>query len=271
MIRTRPIRPLLPAVLAASVSLGLTAADAAADRIEVGASASVRAEGHIRIGTPAPRRSRSVVRARYTNHLLWGVTFAEPPPPRPAPGCYDCGGGYVYYPAPAPVVMQAAPSPPPQPPVFGLGVFGGPVDSEGLESSDLGLFARLRVSQHLRIEGEVSRSDYTYLDRTDRRLGAALLYDFAPHARLSPYLLGGLGFGRTEIDDKRVGADLAYGELGLGLEWRLADRLSLLGDVRAGSIETRMDDQARPLIVDEAIPKDESDYGRGRLGLLLYF
>lgn len=268
-------RNLLVLSAAALAGGGLAESQASADSIRIGGSVSVRARGHVRIGTPrrhhAVRHVRVRPRVRYYPGMYLGVTFAQPPPP---PRCYDdCGHVHAHYTAPSHVVVEPPPPPPPQAtPTFGLGLFAGPVDVDGYESTDLGLIGRLRLSHHLRLEAEVSKSEFQYSDRLDRRLGAALMYDFSPTGQLAPYLLGGLGVGRSEFGDTGVGADLAYGEVGIGLEWRVTDKLSLIGDIRAGQAESRMDDDdVVLLVVPETSFAEESEYLRGRLGGVLYF
>jgi opacity protein-like surface antigen len=263
------VGPLAALAALTAGALALVAAPTVADagRLRVRVGGSVQAAGHIYIGGGGYRR-RHYVRSYYPGTYV-GVQFASPPPPP----CYECGAtAYYVEPAPQPQVAYVAPEPPPPPvPLFGLGVFAGGVDVERGESgNDLGLFARLRLTHHLRLEGEISRTEHDDGMRIDRRMGGALLYDFAPYARLSPYILGGLGAGRTEMDDGRYGAQQGYGELGIGLEWRLTDHLSLIGDLRAGARETRPDDGA-VMLQTAPTREEEENYTRGRLGALLFF
>jgi hypothetical protein len=265
------------AAAAAITVIGPADADADAVHIRAGGSVKVRARGHVQIGTRPVRRHVKVRRHYHRPGFYYGVRFASPPPPPPP--CYEgCGVAVsAYYTEPAPPATVYAPPPPPPPPAvptFGLGLFAGPVSVEGNDAGgDLGLFARLRLSHHLRLEAEVSRTEYEEAARVDRRLGAALLYDFIPHGRLSPYLLGGLGIGKTEMGGGALEADTGYGELGVGLEWRLTRRFSLIGDLRAGAQQNRVDgDEIHPLILaSTASIQEEERITRGRLGAILFF
>ena len=238
------------------------AAEAGRVRVRVGGSIEVHGGAHVHIGR------RHYVRPYYPRYYV-GVRYASPPPPR----CYEgCATAYYVEPAPEQEVTYVAPEPPPPPvPTFGIGVFGGGVDVEhGEHGEELGLFARLRLSHHLRLEGELAKTEHDDGMRIDRRMGLALLYDFAPYSRLSPYILGGLGYGRAEMDEGRYGAKQGYGELGIGLEWRLTRHFSLLGDLRAGARETRPDADA-VMLQTAPTREDEENYTRGRIGALLYF
>ena len=257
-------RPLLTvAALAALTALAAAPTAADAGRIRVGVGGGVRVYGgaHVHVG------HRHYVRP-YSPRYYVGVRFATPPPDP----CYEgCQTAYYVQPEPQPQVTYVAPEPPEPVPVFGLGVFGGGVDVErGEHGEELGLFARLRVSHHLRLEGELAKTEHDNGMRIDRRMGAALLYDFAPYARLSPYILGGMGVGRAEMDNGRYGAKQGYGELGIGLEWRLTRHFSLLADLRAGARETRPDDDA-VMLQTAPTREDEENYTRGRIGALLFF
>jgi hypothetical protein len=237
-----------------------------------------RARAHIRIGGGGHVHVRPYpgpyVRVRPRYYWGWGVRFASPPPPPPS--CYEgCATVSAYYTAPAPAVAVAAPLPPPPVPTFGIGVFAGSVDVEGNEyGTDLGLVGRLRLSDHFRLEGELSKTDIEDGARIDRRVGGALLYDFNPYGSFAPYILAGVGVGRAELDGM-YGANQGYGEVGLGLEWRLTRQFALIGDIRAGSRQNRADEDAvEPLISTTPPPAtmdEDENYTRGRIGALLYF
>jgi len=271
------------ALVASAAVLFFAPAGADADRIRIraGGRVSVRASGHVHVNAGPVRRVR--VRRHHHHHVHvrprvywgWGIRFASPPPPPPPP-CYDpCGVSVnAYYTEPAPAVEAVAPAPPPPPvPTFGIGLFAGSVNVEDNEpGGDLGLMARLRLSHHLRLEGEVSRAEHANSARVDRRAGGALLYDLAPHSKLSPFLLAGLGFAHAEMQGGAVSAEGGYGEVGVGLEWRLGRNFSLVGDLRAGAREYRMDeDDVVPLVATPASVDEEEGYTRARLGAMLYF
>ena len=281
MNRTHSLRFALGTALASAAVLLTAPTDASADQIRVRArgSVTVRASGHVHIGARPVRHVR-VRRHRHYHHprvryvpFYWGFRFATPPPPPPT--CYEgCVGVSAYYSEPPVQVNAVAPPPPPPPvPTFGLGLFAGSVDVDGNDAGgDVGLVGRLRLTHHLRLEGEVSKAEHHEGARVDRRLGAALLYDFAPYGRLSPYLLGGVGVGRAELEGGMIVADTGYAELGLGLEWRLGSRFSLIGDIRAGARENRVEgDELQPLVYSPASVEQEESYTRGRLGAILYF
>jgi len=274
----RSPRLLAAVALASAAATALVAAPTAeAQHIRIRA----RARAHIHVGGPyAHVHVRSYqgpyVRVRPRYYWGWGVRFASPPPPPPPP-CYEgCATVNAYYTQPAPAVEVAAPEPPPPlVATFGLGVFAGPVDVEGNEyGTDLGLVGRLRLSDHFRLEGELSKTDIEDGARIDRRLGAALIYDFNPYGQLAPYILGGAGVGRAEMDGM-YGANQGYGEVGIGLEWRLARQFALIADIRAGQRQNRMDDDAvQPLISTTPSPAsmdEDENYTRARIGALLYF
>lgn len=274
MIRSPRLLAALACAAAVVSTLVVESGTASAQHIRIRA----RARAHIRIGGGGYVRVRPYpgpyVRVRPRYYWGWGVRFASPPPPPPT--CYEgCATVSAYYTEPAPAVTVAAPLPPPPVPTFGVGVFAGSVDVEGNEyGTDLGLVGRLRLSDHFRLEGELSKTDIEDGARIDRRLGGALLYDFNPYGRLAPYILAGAGVGRAELDGM-YGANQGYGEVGLGLEWRLTRQFALIGDIRAGSRQNRADDDAvQPLIstTPPAATMDEDEnYTRGRIGALLYF
>jgi opacity protein-like surface antigen len=274
VIRSPRLLAAIACAAAAATALVADPGSAAAQRIRIRA----RAHAHIHFGGPYAHvwvRPRPYVFVRpRTYYWGWGMRFASPPPPP----CYEgCASVNAYYTQPAPAVAVAAPVPEPEPPIatFGLGVFAGPVDVEGNDyGTDLGLVGRLRLSDHFRLEGELSKTDIDDGARVDRRLGAALLYDFNPWGSLAPYILGGAGVGRAEMDGM-YGANQGYGEVGLGLEWRLSRQFSLMADIRAGQrANHRDDDAAEPLISSSPPPATmdtHENYTRGRIGALLYF
>ncbi len=272
MIRSSRLLAALAGASAILATLVVDAGSASAQHIRIRA----RARAHIHIGGGGYVRVRPYpgpyVRVRPRYYWGWGVRFASPPPPP----CYEgCATVSAYYTEPAPAVTVAAPLPPPPVPTFGIGAFAGPVDVEGNEyGTDLGLVGRLRLSDHFRLEGELSKTDIEDGARIDRRIGGALLYDFNPYGRLAPYILGGIGVGRAELDGM-YGANQGYGEVGIGLEWRLTRQFALIGDIRAGSRQNRADDDAvEPLISTTPPPAqmdEDENYTRGRIGALLYF
>jgi hypothetical protein len=92
---------------------------------------------------------------------------------------------------------------------------------------------------------------------------------------LSPYLLGGGGFGQTDVNDGTLTAEQAYGELGVGLEWRLGRHFALFGDLRAGVRESNASEDELLLVRgtgDGGLSVDDDEhFTRARLGAMLYF
>ena len=138
-------------------------------------------------------------------------------------------------------------------------------------TSDIGILGRFRLTNRLSLEGEIAKSELEDGSRTDRRLGAALLYDFSPRSRLSPHVLIGAGVVRNDLNAGiEANADQAYGEIGVGLGWRLSRSLELSADIRAGNRETRADDVVFQSATPQPIAEDE-DYTRARLSAILRF
>jgi len=281
--------------MAAVTLAGLVSAPgtASADRVRVRigggggvhlhARAQVRVRGpHVVVGGPAYgpyygryHRPRVIVRPYfyprpyfYYPGFYWGFGYGS--------GCYDACGAVpaYYYRTPRPVAVEAAVAPEPLPRV-GLGIFGGGVNVEGNDAgSDLGLIGRLRLSRHFLFEAEVSKTELADGARVDRRIGGALLLDLAPYSALSVYLLGGGGFGQTDVDNGTLTAEQAYGEVGAGLEWRLTRHIALFGDLRAGVRKSNASQDEILLVRGGGggpTVRDTEDFTRARLGALLYF
>lgn len=284
-------RSLLPTALAALVAVPVLMADmsqAHADvRIRVGGNVKVKVGGHVRVRRHhrhhRHRTHRSHVRLRIGGHIrlgggvYYGARFAPPPPPRCS---YECGHDHrpvpAYYapvgaPPPTPYIAAA---PEPRQPVFGIGIFAGSVSAEdGPSGDDLGLFARLRLSRSLHLEGEIAKTEISDGARVDRRVGGALLWDLAPHSRWSPFLLGGMGVAQVEMDEGVYQAEQGYAEVGVGLGYRLSDRFQIAADLRAGA-RSRTEEAAPSGTALRTIapPEDEEEgYTRGRLSAILYF
>jgi hypothetical protein len=300
--RTRSLRLASLALSFAGFAAGLVAMPdvASADRARVRVGGGARVRGHVRVGGPRfhyrPHyrgrghfrhyfrgryrpyyRYRPRVHLRYYSrpyfypHYHWGFHYAAPPP------CYyECGPSY--YSARPPVAVATSVRAEPPLPRLGLGIFGG---STGVEDNDpgadLGLVGRLRLTRHLLLEAEVSKTEIADGERVDKRVGGALLIDLNPRGALSPFLLGGGGFGQTDVDDGKFTAEQAYGELGVGLEWRLGRHFALFGDLRAGIRESNASEDEILLVRggegpgDGAVVDDNERFTRARVGALLYF
>lgn len=270
-------RRIAVAASAALVLSAIGAAPAQADRRD----RSVRVRGGFHFGGSVVVRPRfRPTYYRYRPRVVvapswyWGsgvymggsYYYAEPPP-----SCYEgCG----YYPPPPRVVAQA-PAPRPPLPRLGLGVFaGGTALERGGEGNDLGIIGRLRLTNHLLIEGEVAKSELLDGQRVDRTGGASLVLDLAPWSRFSVYLLGGLGAGTTEFAGGGDAIRHVYGEVGAGLDWRIGERVSLIADIRGGTRTEEQSDEPvlRAVGGSAAYYRDpEEGFSRGRLGLLVSF
>ena len=289
MIRTRPLRLASLALAVAGLAAGMVASppEASADRgrYRVRGDVHGRAHGRVHIGGRyrGPRYGRPYYRPHYRPRVYlryyprpyffpyyYGYRYAAPPP------CYyECGPSYYS----APPVAVAAPARAPAPPLprLGIGIFGGTVGVENNDDygSDLGLVGRLRLTRHFLLEAEVSKTELSDGERVDKRIGGALMLDLLPHSALSPFLLGGGGFGQTDVNDGTFTAEQLYGELGVGLEWRLGRHFALFGDIRAGVRETNASEDELLLVRgvggDEAVIDDNERFTRARLGALLYF
>jgi opacity protein-like surface antigen len=134
-----------------------------------------------------------------------------------------------------------------------------------VESGEIGVFGRFRLSKSFILEGELSRSETEDATRVDRSVGAALLYEFRPYRALSPYVLAGLGATGAEAFGGAATAAYGYGEVGAGLSYQLTPRVSVLADLRGGSRHADMHS-----IKSDAFAVEE-EYWRVRLGGLLHF
>ncbi len=219
--------------------------------------------------------------------LYIGGGFAQPPPPAPEPydATYECD------PAPAPVqpyqppvsyqpapVMVSAAAHAPVLPRFGIGAFAGSTNIDGLGSGDdVGLTARYRLTHKLYLEGEMAKSQLRDMDRTERRMGLGLLYDFNPHAKLSLHLLGALGMVAADASSNNsMMSEQGYGEVGAGLTYRITPHFQLAADLRAGSLSgddsatiQPTDGVARSIVAPDNM--NSSAYTRARLSALFFF
>jgi hypothetical protein len=267
----------------------VTPSVASADRVRIRAGGGVHVRAHGRVRVRGPRFHGRVYGPRYRYHRPYfrphirlryyprpyfypyygyGYRYATPP-------CqYECGPSYY---GPPPVAV-AAHAPPPERPMtrLGLGIFGGSVGVEDNDAgADVGLVGRIRLTRHFLIEAEVSKTELADGARVDKRIGGALLLDLAPRSVLSPYLLGGGGFGQTDVNDGTFTAEQAYGELGAGLEWRIGRHFALFGDLRAGVRESNASEDEILLVrgTGDGGPRvdDDEHFTRARLGAMLYF
>ena len=231
---------------------------------------------HVTVRSPrvyVPPTPRTRVRLRIGGGVSFGYTrFAQPPPPPPG---IDCEAPPTY--APTPVYT---PPPPPvaavaerRAPRFGIGGFVGQTDADHVRGHDLGLMARFRLTRSLHLEGEVSRTEHADSARVDRRVGAGLMFDVMPASKLSPQLVGAIGVNRADMGGATI--DQEYAEVGVGLTYRLTDRVSLSADLRAGArMATSEEDVGAVGVAMKQIapPADEEEsYTRARLAAILRF
>jgi hypothetical protein len=137
--------------------------------------------------------------------------------------------------------------------------------------SDVGLLARLRLTERLSLEAELAKTEIEDAARVDRRLGGALLYDFAPRSRLSLNLLGGMGVTQVDMGNGAWESDQTYAELGAGLTFRLTPKLHLIGDLRAGARTAIEGGPSDTTFLSVAPPADDENFTRARLSAVLYF
>ena len=171
-----------------------------------------------------------------------------------------------------------APAPRPELPKFGLGLFAGGVSvEERNESSDVGALARFRLTPGLILEGEIGKQTYEESQRTDRRLGASLLYEIGAYNKLAPYVLAGLGVQQADTAGEYETTQ-NFGELGIGLRWAVTPHFHLTFDVRAGSRATVSDNTdsvdgtvARTIAPPTEDSSESEEYTRARLAAILYF
>lgn len=139
-----------------------------------------------------------------------------------------------------------------------------------MEGEDVGVLARLRLTDSILIEGEIAKSDLDN-ERVDRRLGGALIYDLLPRSSWSLQLLAGAGVTQVELGDGEWRSDQGYGEVGAGLSYRLTRHIQLAADIRAGSrapVDDRPAEKLRSIAPDA---DDREGYTRGRLSAILTF
>jgi hypothetical protein len=265
---------------------------AEANRFRFGGGGRVRV--HARVGAPSGGVSVSYSRP-YWRPRTWSVG-----------GSIWVGGGYYpryryyrpyyyyqpvpsyygyestsYYPvAPQPAVQTVVAEPTrPELPRFGIGLFAGGVSvEERNESSDFGALARFRLTPGLILEGEIGKQTYEESQRTDRRLGASLLYEIGAYNKLAPYVLAGLGVQQADVDGEWATTQ-NFGEVGIGLRWAVSPNFHLTFDIRAGSRASVSEDRDEAVagsvarsVSPPSVNSDESEeYTRARLAAILYF
>ncbi|MEM9491673.1 MAG: hypothetical protein AAGC55_21180 [Myxococcota bacterium] len=302
----------LPWALAACLAVPLitTEMSAAHADVDVRVDGNVKVRGSVKIRVGSDRRvkrvrvkqrrhrshrtPRTTVRLRIGGGIYWGGGvvvdrgFAQPPPPPPVHSDCNC----LVSPPPPPVHGYAAPPPPPPayyhapPPTvavsaaparrplprLGIGVFAGGMQlSDRAEGEDFGVFGRLRLTERWSIEAEIAHTEIADT-REDRRVGGTLIFDTRPRSRWSLQLLGGSGITAVDLGDGEWEAQQSYGELGVGLTYRVTPRFHLAGDLRFGGREA-VDSSPEDTDLKAVAPssEDREEYNRGRVSAILYF
>ena len=194
--------------------------------------------------------------------------------------------GASYYPvAPTAQAQTMVVAPRPELPKFGVGLFTGASSVEDRsDSGDLGLLGRFRISDGLIVEGDLGKTTYASGDRTDRRLGASLIYEIGAYNRWAPYVVGGFGVQQAQVGttsgDYSTVQD--FGEIGVGLRWAITPQIHIMADIRAGSRST-VSNEADPTLSNGTAartttptgstsdPSTSESYTRGRIAAVLYF
>ncbi len=183
-----------------------------------------------------------------------------------------------YYPvAPGPQGPSAYQyvAPAPQLSRFAIGVFAGGVATENdAQGDDVGLLARVRLSPHFLLEGELGRSRMGEGTRVDRRIAGAAIFETHPRSILTPYVLGGIGAQEAEVGGTWA-TQQRFAEVGGGLRWQLSPAVQVLGDLRLGQRSENDALQARPTDVAARSIAPQADgpesYSRVRLAVALSF
>jgi hypothetical protein len=254
------------------------------------------------VGRPFFGRPRVWVGGGWWHNWYWPrpyYYYYYYPYPESVPSYY--GGNYypvqpsVAAPGSVPMARRERPMP-----ALGVGVFAGGTNVNGMkDSSELGVLARLRLTDGLLIEAEVAKDTFNGAvsgcpsgnvctlaangDRIDRRIGGSLIWEIGARNMLAPYLLAGGGVQQAKVSGTDfVGADFSttqeFGEVGVGLRLALSRNLHLTLDVRAGRRKTidSSNQDAVPLARTINPPSggpnnDTEDYTRGRLAAILNF
>ncbi len=275
---------LIGSSLAAASLLAVAAPASAGVRIHFGGG--VRVGGHVggsirwsrpaRVWRPAPRPfvsgsiyvgSSGYQEGYYPGGYVYPTypTYAAPVVPSYYPVAPGPSGPSAYqYAAPAPQLSR-----------FAIGVFAGGVATENdAQGDDVGLLARVRLSPHFLVEGELGRSRMGEGTRVDRRLEGAGIYETHPYNTITPYLLAGIGAQDAEVGSTWK-TQQSFAEVGGGLRWQLSPALQILGDVRFGQRSETNGQQARPTDVAARSIAPQADapegYSRVRLAAALSF
>jgi hypothetical protein len=279
----RPRHSFTALVLGGAIGIAalLQGGTAEAGRVRFGGGVHVNARWH---GGVSVRYARPAWRPRLGGSIYVGGYYAPRSyyyyySPEYVPSYYSGSSYYpVQPPAAAPGVVAAV-APERSLPTLGIGLYAGGTNIEGQQdSSDVGIFGRLRLHEGWLVEAELGKTTFENDLRVDRRIGGALIWELGARNSLAPYLLGGLGVQQAEVGGSFTTTQ-NFGEVGVGLRWALSQNLALTFDVRAGrrkTIDTSGDSvpvAARIVAPPAGGDSDDSfeDYTRGRLAAILSF
>lgn len=250
-------------VSAAALSAGLFAASATADA--QCAPGTFCAQVYIGPSAPPPP-------VYYVQPAPPQVYYVQPAPP-PPPVVYVQQPQVVQVqPAPqpqppvvqvqaAPVVQLAAPAPLRLPePKVGIRMYAGGILSDNVDMGGAMIGLRYRVSDHVAVEGLIGGfggTDYNDDERGEFTATFDGVFIINPQSEFQVYGLLGAGVSFASVSnygtyESSIGYDSSFygdstddvssylgGEVGLGVEWRVAYRLGLTADVR-GFIRQRV-------------------------------
>jgi hypothetical protein len=168
------------------------------------------------------------------------------------------------------VALVAAPAPALAGPItFGadLGVTQSRVDAGSSANPTLGAFGRVGVARHLALQLSIARiemPDGNMMPGIDMKQADAAVITELATGTIVPFVIVDAGVDRAQWQELR---DRVYvhGEIGLGLDWRLAGGLVIGGDVRLGERTLVAHSEANVDTYLEPRMLSEGDYRSARL------
>ncbi len=175
--------------------------------------------------------------------------------------------GYALQPqGQAPALVQSAPPPPLL--RLGVGATLGSTNNGDEINQVSGVSVRYRVKPAVEIGVELSKTSNENDEALERRAGATLTLYSNPYARLSPFLMAGLG---TTEQEGASEAAANYAEVGAGVLWRVNPQLALTLDYRVGSQDEYEKSQALTRSTGHKNPDNSQEYARTNVSAILYF
>lgn len=270
-----PAAVVLGGVLGAATLLSSGVAEAGRVRFSGRAHFSSFARGRVHFARPYWRPRV------WAGGNVWVGGYYYPRPyyyyyyPEYVPSYY--GSYYPVQPQPQPTAAPgtvAVAEPRPALPTLGIGVFAGGTNVQGQQdSSDVGAMVRIRLTPGLLAEGEIAKTSFQDVDRTDRRIGGSLIYEFGAYNSLAPYVLAGGGVNQADINGSFTTTQ-DFGEIGVGLRWAVSRNLHLTADIRAGrrqAVDSNQPSALQTIDPSTGTSNDFEDYTRGRLAAVLNF